>query len=93
MAVVLTVLVDEKLSNISPNFVEPFMKDRFHWFNITTITSKATREKLLSFSIAILFSYATMMQNYNTEWPSAEALKEHIGGLIVHFQSKIIHRD
>jgi hypothetical protein len=26
-------------------------------------------------------SYATMMQNYNTEWPSAEALKEHAGGL------------
>lgn len=30
----------------------------------------------------IFLSYATMMQNYNTEWPSAEALKEHIGGLI-----------
>ncbi|CAF3403188.1 unnamed protein product [Rotaria sp. Silwood1] len=26
-------------------------------------------------------NYATMMQNYSTEWPSAEALKEHVGGL------------
>ncbi|CAF4566900.1 unnamed protein product [Rotaria sp. Silwood1] len=24
-------------------------------------------------------NYATMMQNYSTEWPSAEALKEHVG--------------
>lgn len=74
-------LVDEKSSNILESFVELSMKDRFHLFNIITTTSRRKgKEFVRDFLDEMIFSYATMMQNYNTEWPPAEALKEHVGG-------------
>lgn len=80
MVVELQVLVDEKLSNILRIFVELFMKDLFHLFNIIIIQSKEIKWKW--FYSLFFYSYETMMQNYSAEWPSAEALKEHAGGSI-----------
>lgn len=59
------------------------MKDQFHLFNIITTTSKLNYFAS-SYSLPSFFSsYATMMQNYSTEWPPAEALKDQVGGLFL----------
>jgi len=81
MVVELQVLVDVKLSNILQNFVELFMKDQFHLFNIFIIPSKTKTNQKNFIDLFLFCSYATMMQNFSAEWPSAEALKEHVGGL------------
>ena len=81
MPVALPKSADAKLSNILRNFAERSTKVRRRWFN--TITASETRRDTSidrRISPRLFFSYATMMQNFSSEWLSAEVLKENIGG-------------